>query len=180
MNDFTNKSDKPDQEGIPVRRFMSMIMATAVLAVVGCGGSGNDGPKEVPLSEDDSYETAIYAEARSEWEPLAEQGDATAQKNLGMMHYLGQGVAQDFSQAFEWLGKAASQGEDVAQLTLGVMYGEGQGVPQNKVEALKWLTLSQAQGNISADKRLKDLIGEMNREQIAEGKDLAKAWQPGQ
>ena len=41
----------------------------------------------------------------------AEQGDATAQFNLGIMYYNGQGVTQDDSEAVRWLRKAAEQGD---------------------------------------------------------------------
>ena len=36
-----------------------------------------------------------YEAALREWRPLAEQGDAVAQHNLGFMYLNGQGVAQD-------------------------------------------------------------------------------------
>ena len=50
----------------------------------------------------------------------AEQGDAKAQQQLGMMYYLGQGMDADYAAAHEWLDKAATQGDDIAQLTVGV------------------------------------------------------------
>ena len=37
-----------------------------------------------------------YATALKEWKPLAEQGDAEAQINLGVMYNHGWGVPQDF------------------------------------------------------------------------------------
>ena len=36
-----------------------------------------------------------------EWKPLAEQGIAEAQYNLGLMYAKGQGVEQDFMEAFK-------------------------------------------------------------------------------
>lgn len=42
---------------------------------------------------------------------LAHQGDANAQKNLGVMYDNGDGVKQDKQQAFEWFLKAAEQGD---------------------------------------------------------------------
>ena len=39
----------------------------------------------------------------------AEQGDATAQFNLGAMYEDGRGVPQDFIQAHKWLNLAASR-----------------------------------------------------------------------
>ena len=41
---------------------------------------------------------------------LAEQGDATAQFNLGTMYDSGRGVRQDYAEAFRWYRKVAEQG----------------------------------------------------------------------
>ena len=58
----------------------------------------------------------------------ADQGDAYAQYNLGLMYATGQGVTQDFTQAAAWYCKAADQGDAYAQYNLGLMYAAGQGV----------------------------------------------------
>ena len=39
----------------------------------------------------DAYQACDYATALQEWRPLAEQGNATAQFNLGFMYYNGKG-----------------------------------------------------------------------------------------
>ena len=51
-----------------------------------------------------------YAAALREWTPLAKQGDAVAQFNLGVMYQQGQGVNQDDKQAVKWFRLAAKQG----------------------------------------------------------------------
>ena len=40
----------------------------------------------------------------------AEQGDASAQYNLGLMYLEGQGVKQDNAEAYAWIRTAAAQG----------------------------------------------------------------------
>ena len=40
-----------------------------------------------------------YATALREWRPLAKQGHAAAQFNLGLMYGLGKGVLQDYKEA---------------------------------------------------------------------------------
>ncbi len=53
--------------------------------------------------------------ALREWRPLAEQGNANAQFNLGTMYANGQGVPQGDTQAHMWFNLAASRfppGED--------------------------------------------------------------------
>ncbi|MCH8039374.1 MAG: sel1 repeat family protein, partial [Nitrospinae bacterium] len=50
----------------------------------------------------DAYERGDYATALKEFRPLADQGDALAQFNLGIMYYKGQGVPQDYQEAAKW------------------------------------------------------------------------------
>ncbi len=45
-----------------------------------------------------AYQRGDYATAVREWRPLAEQGNASAQYNLGLMYDKGQGVPQDYAE----------------------------------------------------------------------------------
>ena len=45
----------------------------------------------------------------------AEQGDADAQYELGRMYIVGDGVPQDYDEAFRWFWKSAEQGDAKAQ-----------------------------------------------------------------
>ena len=85
---------------------------------------------------------------------LAERGNAKAQNNLGLMHYKGDGVLQDYNEAAKWYRLAAEQGNAKAQCVLGVMYYKGDGVPQDYKEAVKWLRLAAEQGNAKAQYNL--------------------------
>ncbi|MGI9403386.1 MAG: tetratricopeptide repeat protein [Hyphomicrobium sp.] len=58
----------------------------------------------------------------------AEQGDAKAQFNLGLMYGEGRGVARDDAKARAWFQKAAEQGDVKAQLKLGLMYAGARAV----------------------------------------------------
>jgi TPR repeat protein len=159
-----------------------MAILVVALAFVGCGGGAeNEEIPEVPVQhggEEDAYQTAVFAQQRAEWEAQAEQGDSKAQRQLGMMYYLGQGLETDYAMAHEWLGKAAAQGDDIAQLTLGVMHVEGQGVEQDNVAAYMWFSLSLQQGNPSAQIRLDRLESDMSEEEIAEAQQRAEEWTP--
>ena len=92
----------------------------------------------------------------------AEQGDAAAQFNLGVIYYMGRGVQQDYSQAFSWYRKAAEQGHAMAQTNIGAMYENGQGVAQDFAEAARLYGLAAAQGNAAARTSLERLS---NRDQ---------------
>ncbi len=63
----------------------------------------------------DAYVRGDYATAFKEMRPLAEQGDAAAQFNLGILYEKGQGVSQDYIQAHMWVNLASAQGHVVAQ-----------------------------------------------------------------
>uniref|UniRef100_UPI000667786E tetratricopeptide repeat protein n=1 Tax=Haemophilus influenzae TaxID=727 RepID=UPI000667786E len=66
-----------------------------------------------------AYEQSNYQTAFKLWLPLAEQGDANVQFNLGVMYAEGQGVKQDDFEAVKWYRKAAEQGYANAQANLG-------------------------------------------------------------
>jgi len=65
-----------------------------------------------------AYKSGDFATALREWEPLAEQEDAAAQYNLGLMHRQGLGVPQDDKTAVKWYRLAAEQGNAYAQQKL--------------------------------------------------------------
>ena len=70
----------------------------------------------------DAFNREDYATALSEWKPLAEQGYALAQNNLGVMYEKGQGVSQNYKTAVKWYTLAAEQGYAFAQSNLGQIY----------------------------------------------------------
>ena len=76
---------------------------------------------------------------------LAEQGNAAAQFNLGVMYADGAGVTEDDEEAVRWFRPAAEQGSASAQFALGDMYARGAGVAQDTVIAYMWLSLAASQ-----------------------------------
>ena len=95
-----------------------------------------------------------YKEAVKRYRKAAEQGDANAQFNLGLMYAQGQGVTQNYKEAVKWYTKAAEQGVAAAQSNLGVMYDQGQGVTQNYREAVKRYRKAAEQGVAAAQYNL--------------------------
>ena len=91
-----------------------------------------------------------YATAFREWHPLAKQGNAKAQYNLGVMYGNGLGVTQDYPRSVKWYRKAAEQGNAISQFNLGFMYDKGRGIPQDYAEALQWYRKAAKQGNADA------------------------------
>jgi TPR repeat protein len=97
---------------------------------------------------DDAVEARLkgdYPRALKLLRPLADQGDAAAQSNLGFMYATGMGVPQDRAEAAKWYQRAAEQGRANAQFNLGRMYAVGQGVPKSEADALKWFRAAAEQ-----------------------------------
>lgn len=152
-----------------------LLPALAVLLLLVTPAVGQDYEK--------GYNAAIrgdFTTALREFRPLAEQGDAKAQQNLGSMFQAGVGVPQDYAEALKWFRLAAEQGQAIAQMGLGFMYFKGQGVPQNIVTAHVWFNLAGAQ--VTADiakgaSEARDMVAEeMTSAQIAEAQKLAREW----
>ena len=122
-----------------------------------------------------AYKKGDYATALREWRPLAEQGNAAAQYNLGYMYNFGWGLPQNDAEAMKWYHKAAEQGFADAQFRLGAMYfgGEryvlisfrhfkdekamdraGPGVPQDYGAAVKLYRKAAEQGQVEAQGQL--------------------------
>ena len=124
------------------------LIVTLAIGSFGVGWSG-DFQKGLDAAQRGDYTTAL-----KEWTSLAEQGDAKAQFNLGIMYERGQGVLQDYKTAVKWYALSSEQGDALAQYNLGVMYENGRGVPQDHKAAFKWYTLSAEQGYAKAQYNL--------------------------
>ena len=112
---------------------MKRILAGLLLLTLAAPASGQDFEEGR-----DAYMRGDYATALLEFKPLAEQGDAEAQNNLGLMYSTGKGVPQDYANAMKWYRKAAEQGHTEAIWHVGNAYYWGFGRPIDYREALKW------------------------------------------
>jgi TPR repeat protein len=126
----------------------------------------------------DAFQKGDYVGAAKEWRPLAEEGDAIAQFNLGLLYLDGHGVPQSPMEAANWFRRAAEQDYTQAQHNLGAMYGSGQGVKRDYVQAYKWLNICAAKGN-SGCVTQRDLIAKkLKPGQVAEAQRLATDFKP--
>ena len=130
-----------------------------------------------------AFERLDYACALRLLRPLADQGSATAQYNLGVAYDYGQGVRRDHAAAVSWYRRAAWQGHDPAQYALGEAYDQGQGAPQDYVQAHVWFNLAAAEAE-TADERDKaakarDVVaGKMTPDQVAVAQRQARRFKP--
>ncbi len=76
----------------------------------------------------------------------AKLGEIRAQVQLGKRYFRGEGVPQNYTEAYRWFASAAERGDAEAQYRLGQMYARGNGVLPDDAEAVKWYFLSAEQG----------------------------------
>ena len=174
----------------------------AVFLVVACATGAAAGPLEEALS---ALESKDYALAERLLRPLAEQGDAQAQRNLGVMYANGRGVPQNDQEAVTWYRKAAEQGDAQAQsylddreklksyrkateqgkvdarYNLGAAYAYGLGVPQDSIRALMWLNIAAvplSDDYMRIAMKLRDRVAaQMTAAQIEKAQKMARRCQ---
>jgi uncharacterized protein len=147
----------------------------ALTLAISYAGSVAAGPFEDGAA---AYKKGDYATALRLIGPIAEEGNAAAQFNLGVMHQFSYGVPQDNEAAVSWYRKAAEQGLAEAQYNLGVMYANGEGVPQDYAAAHMWFNLAAASRNRNAVKARDIVAAQLTPAQIAEAQKLAREWKP--
>jgi len=75
---------------------VGLVLVTAVLAWAGYAWADFKAGME-------AFDRQDYEAALKEFRPLAQEADATAQYNLGVMYRKGHGVPQDYKEAARWL-----------------------------------------------------------------------------
>jgi localization factor PodJL len=76
----------------------------------------------------------------------ANAGEAAAQFALAARYASGDGVEQDWAEAFKWFKLAAEQGMPTAQHNLAVMYERSRGTDQDLEQAAAWYEKAAEQG----------------------------------
>ena len=135
--------------------------------------------------------TGAFAQAPSEAEaaevlktakPLADNGNANAQYNMGVLYDEGYGVKQDYAKARGWYEKAAAQKYAKAEHNLGIMYQSGHGVQKSSAKAAEWFKRAAEHGESAAQNNLAVLYvrGQGVKQDLAEAaKWAAKAAAAG-
>jgi TPR repeat protein len=88
-----------------------LIAAAQILGIAGAIA----GPWEDGMA---SYNRGDYAPAIRLFRPLAEQGNAKAQRVLGVMYRRGEGVKRSSVRAFIWFSRAAARGDATARVEM--------------------------------------------------------------
>ena len=107
----------------------------------------------------------------------AEQGDAEAQLNLGVMYDNSEGIPEIYTAAARWYHMAAEQGNAKAQVKLGYMYDNGEGVPKDYVQAYAWVNIGAAQiGDEESGSYLEVVAEEMTASAITKAQSLSREY----
>ena len=104
-----------------ISRLLPGAIAAAMFTGVAVAGPFQDGLA--------AYDQGDYLNAARFYRVAAQQKDAGAQFNLGLMYDAGRGVPRDHAEAARWYRLAATQGVAGAQFHLGTLYLNGKGVP---------------------------------------------------
>ena len=137
-------------------------------------------PVKIPMSPgcqaaSTAYDAGDYDKAKSLWLPLAQKGEACAQRGMGKMYSKGRGVERDFTKAFAWYRPAAEQGDAESQYRLSVGYGYGLGVEKNEAKAMLWLRKAAENGQKRAQKSLAEGYAD-GLHGLPRDPDQAKYW----
>jgi TPR repeat protein len=112
----------------------------------------------------DAFDRGDVVGAVQIWRSLAEQGNATAQFNLGQLYRLGNGVKADDREALKWYLLAAEGGMVSAQYNLILMYEEGRISPEDIAPLLA--SANNRLQQLPPDDYLLQIIATPNREAL--------------
>ena len=117
-----------------------MIAATAAAAIAAAAGGTAYADVRAGIEQ---WRAGNYEAAIREWRPLAEQGNADAQFNLGQAYRLGRGVPADPRTSNMWFERAARQGHAQAEANLALALFQG----GERERAVPWLQRAAERGD---------------------------------
>ena len=150
---------------------LTLTLCLSLAALLGSTGTSWGADYEKGLA---AYQGGDFATALREWSPLAEQGNAYAQNNLGTLYANGWGVPKDYKTAAKWWTLAAEQGYVLAQYNLGQVYLKGQGVAKNNVYAYMWADIVAVSGDQNGVRFREKVAKDMTSAQITLAQDLVR------
>jgi len=126
-----------------------------VLLFVGAGQSAANDLEDAVSA----MRSGDFAEAYCIMRPLADQGDADAQYNIGWMYLNGYGLRVNDSLALQWWNKASEQGHTDASFSIGMLYSLGEGeVPKDMDKAIDYYLVAAVDGQEDAVSILKSMM----------------------
>lgn len=148
-----------------MKKIQQFIRALAIsLCLITSPALANDYGTALSAYLDGDHQTAFAL-----FSTLAEQGDAGAQFNLGVMYEFGRGNLKNGREAFRWFKKAAEQGNALAQLSLSEQYADR----GDYIKAHQWANIAQFTGGKSLS-LLQTLEESMSQADISKAEKKAR------
>jgi len=156
---------------------MEIFAIPIALSVAVCPGDAGADLK----SGIEAFQQGNFAAALTAFEPLARDGDATAQFYLAEMFLKGTGVPQEFTHAHKWYQLAAEGGLPEAQVALAGLYLLGLGTKRDDQAGYYWTVISViwSNGRIreSAMRSLSEVSRTLEPQDKADiARDAVAAW----
>jgi len=123
----------------PESEDLALLLADAEAGLVEAQWALGSALREEAEREENDCGEIEWKEAAHWLGRAAEQGDARAQLDIGLLSLRGVGVVKDAPAAAAWVSAAANQGLPAAQFQMGLMLFTGVGVPPNPEWARYWL-----------------------------------------
>ena len=124
-----------------MRAYLSVVLLVMTTGLVAAGSL-----KEAGTALDKGH----FQGAERTYSELSNQGNRTAQLQLGLMYDEGLGIPKQHHQAVRWYSVAASQGDPEAPFYLGRIYQDGRGGPKDYARARRWYRVAAERGNLKA------------------------------
>ena len=172
-----------------MNKLHSLVLAITLLVGSVSVAIAQDYDKGVAAYNAGDYQTALiyfidiadgppyeYDDGSIKWPGLPVYPNVSAEYYLGLMYEEGQGVLQNYVEAFRLYHLVAEQGDASsaeAQYRLGSMYQNGQGVTQNNVLAHMWYSIAAFIGSSSGYSR-DEVEKLMTTAEVNEAQELAR------
>lgn len=133
--------------------------ASAVLSWLYCNGSEQDLTKAVE-----------YAQIASD------AGDAFGMGQLALYLWAGEGIKQNYKQAYELAEESAMQANEIGQYVMGLLYANGNLVNQDLILAWAYFDMS-ARKDFAEAETLRDMVAEdMTPREVKKAQEYVQLW----
>jgi TPR repeat protein len=123
------------------------LLTAAILFLAACAAPPDTARFKIDFERGvQAYAAGDYQTARKLWQPLADNYDLAALRNLGHLYRLGQGVEKNGKKARKYYQKAAKLGHAPSQTNLAQMYFAGTLIEKDSEKAMHWLKKAVAKG----------------------------------
>jgi TPR repeat protein len=173
---------------------MPRLLAAAWILILAAPAHAGPSPQEIAtiaqfmVCEGDlsrgceAFRAGQFEAAAGRFRELAEQDDAGAKNNLGVLRETGSGLPKSKQEALRWYGGAAKQGLAIGQFNLAVLLATGHVLgtaedPSHRredfVNAYMWLLVAAHQGLEAAERTRRDLVVRMTPEEVGQARERA-------